>query len=286
MRTRDRALESTGISVKRDAIFYQIFQRFPELFFELIEQTPDRVQQYRFESVEVKEPNFRIDGVFLPPEDASPKVIFFAEVQFQKDQALYHRFFAEIFLYLYRNSTRFDNWYGVLIFPRRGLEPDASMMHDALLNSPQVQCLYLDEVETRSLGFEIIRLLVEPEAQTIEQAKRLINRARAESLGNLSPNDIIEVIATITVYKFSNISRAEVEAMLGLTIQETRVYQEAKEEGRQEGRQEGQREILAATLPLLLQTGLTLEQIAEQLHVDLSILREAVELPQPNSEAP
>lgn len=77
--------------VRRDTIFYQIFQRFPSLFFDLIGQPPAQAQGYRFESVEVKEPNFRIDGVFLPPDNASPKMVFFVEVQFQKDQALYHR---------------------------------------------------------------------------------------------------------------------------------------------------------------------------------------------------
>ncbi|GAP99305.1 transcriptional activator of maltose regulon, MalT [Leptolyngbya sp. NIES-2104] len=89
--------------MRRDAIFYTIFQRFPSLLFELVDDRPPDAQRYRFESVEVKEPTFRIDGVFLPPEDASPRVIFFAEMQFQKDESLYHRFFSESLLYLYRN---------------------------------------------------------------------------------------------------------------------------------------------------------------------------------------
>ncbi|MGF1497831.1 MAG: DUF2887 domain-containing protein, partial [Elainellaceae cyanobacterium] len=106
--------------MRRDAIFYQIFKRFPSLFFELIGEPPSRAQGYRFESVELKEPNFRIDGVFLPSENAQPRVIFFAEVQFQKDQTLYHRFFCELFIYLYRNQGEYDDWYGVLIFPQQG----------------------------------------------------------------------------------------------------------------------------------------------------------------------
>jgi predicted transposase YdaD len=44
----------------------------------------------------------------------------------------------------------------------------------------------------------------------------------------------------IAVYKFSKLSRDEVEAMLGLRLEETRVYQEARAEGRAEGRQEGE----------------------------------------------
>jgi predicted transposase YdaD len=71
--------------MRRDAIFYQIFQRFPSLLFELVDYSHPEAHRYRFESVEVKEPSFRIDGVFLPPDNASPKTIFFAEVQFQKE---------------------------------------------------------------------------------------------------------------------------------------------------------------------------------------------------------
>jgi predicted transposase YdaD len=50
-----------------------------------------------------------------PPATATPKTIFFTEVQFQ-DELLYHRFFAELFLYLYRNPEVYDDWYGVLVF--------------------------------------------------------------------------------------------------------------------------------------------------------------------------
>jgi predicted transposase YdaD len=74
--------------VKRDSIYYQIFKRFPALIFELVDDRPEQAQSYRFDSVEVKETTFRIDGVFLPPEDATPRIIFFAEVQFQSDEAL------------------------------------------------------------------------------------------------------------------------------------------------------------------------------------------------------
>lgn len=43
------------------------------------------------------------------------------------------------------------------------------------------------------------------------------------------------MICTIAVYKFSNLSRLEVEAMLGLRLEETRVYQEANADGKLEG---------------------------------------------------
>ncbi len=109
--------------MKRDSIYYQIFKRFPGLLFELVDYDPSQAQNYRFESVEVKETAFRIDGVFLPTEGATPRTIFFAEVQFQKDEALYHRFFTESMMYLNRNQSQYDDWYCVVIFPSRSLEP-------------------------------------------------------------------------------------------------------------------------------------------------------------------
>lgn len=70
--------------MKRDSIYYQIFKRFPALIFELVDDRPQQAQNYRFESVEVKETSFRIDGVFLPPEGATPRVIFLQKFNFRK----------------------------------------------------------------------------------------------------------------------------------------------------------------------------------------------------------
>ncbi len=58
--------------------------------------------------------------------------------------------------------------------------------------------------------------------------------------------------------------------MLGLTLEQTRVYQEAKAEGREERKIE----ILKLTVPLLLKTGMSMEEIAQHLNVDI----EAVQL--------
>ena len=251
--------------VRRDAIFYQLFQRYPALFFELIGQSPASKEGYRFESVEVKEPTFRIDGVFLPPKAASPQVVFFCEVQFQKDESLYHRFFAELFLYLYRNQERYQNWYGVLIFPRRGLEPQDPTIHQSLLADDRLQVIYLDELgrpENLPLGLQLVQLTIAEEAQIAEQARRIIDQARQGDADDLDPTAIIEIAATITAYKFTNLTRDEVNAMLGITFEQTRIYQEAKEEGREEGREEGHQAEKLAIARNLLKLGLPLDQIA------------------------
>lgn len=58
----------------------------------------------------MKKTAFRIDGVFLPPEGMTPRIIFFAEVQFQKDEALYRLFFTELMMYLNRNQSQYDDF--------------------------------------------------------------------------------------------------------------------------------------------------------------------------------
>ena len=258
--------------MKRDAIFYKIFKQFPSLLFMLLDQPPEQAQGYRFESIEVKEPRFRIDGVFLPPEDASPKVVYFAEVQFQKDEELYDRFFAELMLYLYRNPSLYDDWQGVVIYPSRSLEPANTTIHRSLLSGPQVTRIYLDELgepENQPVGIQLMQLTIAPESRMTRQARQLIAQIREEESPLLPRQDIIEVLTTIVVYKFADLSREEVEAMLGVNLEETRVYQEAKAEGEQKGK--------LASVPLLLKAGFTEEQIAEQLSLDLNIVQEAAQ---------
>jgi predicted transposase/invertase (TIGR01784 family) len=223
--------------MRRDALFYQLFKRFPRLFFELITLPPELAQSYRFESVEVKEPTFRIDGVFLPTETAPSKTVFFIEVQFQPDPLLYHRFFAESMLYVYRNPTLYEDWQGVIIFPTRGLEPDNRRMHRSLLQGEQVQIFYLDELpatEELPLSLSLMRLTIASDEEMPEQARGVMERARAGDESNLSVSEIMDMVATIATYKFVNLSRAEVEAMMGINLEDTRIYREAKADGARE----------------------------------------------------
>jgi len=66
----------------------ELFSQFPGLLFELMTDPPPHPIGYQFESVELKETAFRIDGVFLPSAAAEPQVVCFAEVQLQKDDDL------------------------------------------------------------------------------------------------------------------------------------------------------------------------------------------------------
>jgi predicted transposase YdaD len=54
--------------MRRDTIFFQLFQQSPTLLFELLSQPPDRSSEYTFDSIEVKETSFRIDGTLSRDE--------------------------------------------------------------------------------------------------------------------------------------------------------------------------------------------------------------------------
>lgn len=49
--------------MRRDSLFYKLFQQYPSLLFELLTYPPINAQAYRFDSVAVKEPTFAIDAI-------------------------------------------------------------------------------------------------------------------------------------------------------------------------------------------------------------------------------
>lgn len=146
--------------MKTDTIFYQIFQTFPGLLFELIGQSPAEAQGYQFSSREIKELAFRIDGVFIPPTANYNQHIYFIEVQFQPKSDFYWRFFTEIFLYISQYKPNND-WRAVAIFSHRNLDPGMPSQYRGFLMSQQIQFVYLDELgETAesSLGLGIVQI--------------------------------------------------------------------------------------------------------------------------------
>ncbi len=224
--------------MRRDSIFYKLFQQCPTLLFELLTNPPSDADAYRFDSVAVKEPKFEIDGVFLPPENEGAGVVYFCEVQFQKDEQLYERVFAESSLYFYRHRARFSDWQAVIIYPTRSIEQSDIHPHRTLLNGNQVHRVYLNElgnIRSLPLWVALMVLTTVEESQAPEEARYLLTRTRQE-VPTTSSHAIIEMVTTIMVYKFTQLSRLEVESMLGITLQQTRVYREIKEEGLLEGR--------------------------------------------------
>ena len=220
--------------MRRDTIFYQLFQQLPTLLFEFIPQPPENAQAYSFDAIEVKETGFRLDGVFIPPNPAG--TVYFCEVQFQLDELLYERMDCERSIYVYRNRERFFDWQAVVIYPTRSVEQSRQETVREMLASGRIIRVYLDELGEiaelpTGLGLMVLTTLEGEEAKI--QARGLVDRSR-------DSRAIIDLVSTIIVYKFTNLSRDEVDVMLGVTLQQTRVYQEARLEGKVEGLAEGE----------------------------------------------
>jgi len=196
-------LPNRFVSMRRDSIFFRLFQHSPDLLFELLPQAPVDAKGYRFDSVAVKEPKFEIDGVFLPPKSDGSGTIFFCEVQFQKDEHLYERLFGEAFLYFYRNRERYANWQAVIIYPSRSVEQTELAPFRVLLASDQVHRVFLSEVgniRQVPLGVALMLLTTVEETEAPEAARHLLARAQREP--EQEKRGIIEMITTIIVYKF------------------------------------------------------------------------------------
>ena len=267
--------------MKTDSIFYRLFQEFPSIFFELIGNSPQTPETYKFSSIEIKQTAFRIDGVFVPTQDEQ-NPIYFVEVQFQTDTEIYSRLLSEIFLYLHRNKPK-NPWRGVVIYPTRSLDTADIDNYSEFFTSQRVSRIYLDELgETASLpvGIATIKLVVEDDDTAVTAARELINRTQQEINVETQQRQLLELIETILVYKFPTMSRKEIESMFGLNeLKQTRVYQE----GREEGREEGARQEKFRMIPLLLKLGLSLEEIAEELGLSLEEVQQQIQK-QPKSQ--
>jgi len=217
--------------VRADTLFYQIFQTFPQLVFQLLDRPV--VPGYAFTSVEVKEKSFRFDGIFMPPPDRPTEPIYFIEVQFQPNANFYRAFLSEIFLYLNQQQVNLD-WIAVAIFPNRKIDiSNLTAVQEEMVTSGRIVRIYLDEINDRSsVEMQMLNLITCPP----EEAVKVVNEIRSVNTTKV----ILEFIETILVYKFPRLTRKEIEAMFALDdLRQTRVYQETLAEGIQLGKEEG-----------------------------------------------
>ena len=234
-------------------MLYRLYQERPATLFELA-GLPQPAVAYALASIEVKQTAFRLDGVLAPVADRPDLPVLFSENQFQRRADFYSRWFASIFLFLYRHRIR-QPWFAVVVYP----EPPADVGLDAtylpLEQSGLLRRVYLTDLigcAGLGTGARLARLIVLDQAAAATEAKALATEPRpsAERLV------VLDLLETILVYKFPTLSRKEIVKMLHLPetdLKQTRFYREVFDEGREEGREEGRDEgRKAAEIDLLL----------------------------------
>ncbi|MGL5192617.1 MAG: DUF2887 domain-containing protein, partial [Chroococcales cyanobacterium] len=158
------------------------------------------------------------------------------------------------------------------IFGRRSYEPKELAPYQALLNSNQVQRIYLDELEgvpETSLGMRIVQLIIEKrEASAAEKARQLVVQARQDMTDDADRAEVVDLIETVVLYKFSKLSREEVQEMIGVNeFKQSKLYQDIKLEGKLE------------VVPQLLSRGFTVEQTAQILGLTVEQVRQGIQEP-------
>ncbi|GCL60916.1 hypothetical protein NIES3807_41050 [Microcystis aeruginosa NIES-3807] len=93
--------------------------------------------------------------------------------------------------------------------------------------------------------------------------------------GNAFRENVLELLISWRVsMEINNILETE-DREVFMTLSQT--YQEWKEATKQEGRQEGRQEGKLESIPRLLALGLSVEQIAQALDLDLEQVRQAIQ---------
>jgi predicted transposase YdaD len=124
----------------------------------------------------------------------------------------------------------------------------------------------LSEIERLPMGVALMVLTTIAENRAFETARDLLDRVQQAEFPTARRRDIMEMITTILVYKFTSLTKQEIEQMLGTSLRESRFYRDAKEEGREEGRSQERRSLI------LLQLNQKLGTLSEELVSQLSTL--------------
>lgn len=142
---------------------------------------------------------------------------------------------------------------------------------------PGVLFELLEQSQSLALHYQFtsVEIVVATEDKAVQQAKNLINQVQQTDEANRS--NLLELVERMLIYKFVNKTQQELEAMFGLTDwRQTKFYQEVKEETKQEVKEEVREETKLETIPRLLKFGLSIEQIAEALELDVKQVRQAI----------
>jgi predicted transposase/invertase (TIGR01784 family) len=217
--------------MKRDTLFFRIFKEFPDLLFDLTGNPPENATEYRFNSVAVKEPNFTIDGVFEPPVLDGTGKLYLAEVQMQLDETLCERTFAELFALFYRSRKLYSDWQCVLIYLSRSTEQKITYPYRALLESDQVQIIYLDElgnIRDLPLTTSLAVLPTVPPKKAPAEARDILARAKEQPE---QYKTIVDLVTRVMSYMFIDQSPQEIDKMLDIQFEETRVYKDTFAKG-------------------------------------------------------
>ena len=205
--------------VASDKLFYWLFQQHAERIQPLVAELLPRMEGYVFSAPVLKEREYRLDGLFLPPPGQPELPALILEAQMAADPAFLLRLYAETGRLLQqqdRQGRPIRHWQVVVICPSRELNfGDPTPVHE-FVERRVVWIELLSERLPRSAPplQKALAMLLLPEDQLPACSKTI----RAEAAGTSLDAEIDDVIAAILVSRFSGRTVPEICAMGGITV--------------------------------------------------------------------
>ena len=190
--------------VASDKLFYWLFQQHAERLQPLVAELLPRMEGYVFSAPVLKEREYRLDGLFLPPADQPDLPVLILEAQMAADPGFLLRLNAETARLLQqqdRQGRAIRHWQVVVICPSRDLNFGDPTPVQEFVNRRVVWIELLSERLPRSAPplQKALAMLLLPEDQLPACSKAI----RAEAAGTGLAAEIDDVIAAILVSRFS-----------------------------------------------------------------------------------
>ena len=106
--------------VASDKLFYWLFQHQPDRILPLLPDLPADAGGYRFSAPVLKEREYRLDGLFLPPPERPELPALILEAQMAADAGFLRRLYAET-ARLLQQEPSIERWRVVVLCPSRQL---------------------------------------------------------------------------------------------------------------------------------------------------------------------
>lgn len=235
-----------------DKLFYSIFHDQPDLILRWLDDLPVDAAGYRFSAPVLKEREYRLDGLFLPPEERSDCPAIVLEAQMAPDRKFLARLYAESGRFVQQEEWERE-WQVVVICPNRKLNFGSSLPVREFLEHRVrwIELLPSDGQDVTEPLTQVLGLLLQPEAEV----RAITDRLRQQASNNPAAQQVLPLIAAILLARFNDRPISEICAMGGLSLDDftkSRAYREIYREGEAAGEARGEaRGEASVTLRLL-----------------------------------
>jgi predicted transposase YdaD len=189
--------------VASDKLFYWLFQQHAERLQPLVAELLPRMEGYVFSAPVLKEREYRLDGLFLPPADQPELPVLILEAQMAADPGFLLRLYAETGRLLQqqqRQGRPIRHWQVVVICPSRDLNfgdhtPVRELVRERLV---WIELAPERLPPTAPPLQRALAMLLLPEEQLPDCSQQIRTEAAGTNLGT----EIDDVIAAILVAPF------------------------------------------------------------------------------------